>query len=39
MKGGVHPSIIGALSFSDRKRYPFTAGLTERIFQTSDSDA
>ena len=30
-----HSSPFGALSFPDSKRYPFTAGLTKRVFQLS----
>ena len=36
MKGVVHPSPFGALSFPDSKEVPFSAWLTERIFQLSD---
>ena len=40
MKSGTHPSPFAALSFIDsKKRYPFTAGLTERVFQSSDGEA
>ena len=34
MKGGAHPSPFAALSFPNTKRYPFSAGLTERVFQS-----
>ena len=40
MKGGAHPSPFAAFAFPRiRKRYPFTAGLTERVFQSWRSPA
>ena len=42
MKGGAHPSTFAALSFPDSNKihmYPFTAGLTERVFQSSHGEA
>ena len=39
MKGGAHPSPFAALSFPNSKRYPFTAGLTERVFQSPNGEA
>ena len=34
MKDGAHPSPFAALSFPNSKKvYPFSAGLTERVFQ------
>ena len=35
MKDGAHPSPFAALSFPNSKKvYPFSAGLTERVFQS-----
>ena len=34
MKGRAHPSPFAALSFPNSKKQPFTAGLTERVFQS-----
>ena len=40
MKGRDHPSHFTALSFPDwKKTYPFTAGLTERIFQSQGGES
>ena len=39
MKGGAHPSPFAALAFPNSKKVPFTAGLTERVFQSSHSEA
>ena len=36
MNGGANPSPFAVLYFPYSKRYPFTAGLTERVFQSSD---
>ena len=33
MKGGAHPSLLLPYPSLIRKRYPFTAGLTETVFQ------
>ena len=35
MKGGAHPFPFAALAFPNSKKVPFTAGLTEKIFQSS----
>ena len=38
MKGRAHPSPFAAIPFPDSEEVSFTAGLTERAFQTSDGD-
>ena len=38
-KGGAHPFPFDVFSFYDLKRYPFTTGLTERVFQSADGEA
>ena len=40
MEGGAHPSPFAALAASlIRTRYPFTAGLTERVFPSPHGEA
>ena len=39
IKGGAHPSPSLPNPSLIRKRYPFTAGLTERVFQSSHGTA
>ena len=39
MKGRTYPSPSAVLSSRIQKRYPFTAKLTERDFQSSDGEA
>ena len=38
MKGGANPSPLAAKPFIIRKRYPFTAWLTETVFRSSDGE-
>ena len=37
--GGTPPSPFAALSFPNSKKTPFTAGLTQTVFQSSHSEA
>ena len=39
MKGGAYPVLSLHYPSLSRKRYPFTAGLTERVFQSSHGEA
>ena len=39
MEEEAHPSSFGVLSFPKLKRYPFIAGLPERVFQLANGKA